>query len=268
VWATGPEVGQTIWTGQSIYAGGAAPENVFTAWNRFQPENPEGSGQDYMYLVNSADQSTTYWGVTTEHAYIGAYICEYGAPNQSSTVQTAGASIELVYSCGLLQNKDDCEAESAFDCTWSVSTTTCVQKSCSRYNSEIACVADATCKWSTESEIGVCTSTSCGALAPSICSTNPTCILGQGGTICRPAFCAERSTAASCNNQDGCLWRNGICGNSSTIDCNGMDVVFVVDATSQMNNSYGRFPQGFFWSFASVARNGLLLQRQGFRHHV
>jgi len=251
-WAAGPDgnlttgAGPLFWTGMSQYVGGAAPENTFSAWNRFQPENPQGSGKDYVYLVNSADQDTAYWGVAGDGDLVAGFVCEYGSPETTLTDARMGGSIELVHACSLFSTPATCNAESATGCSWEESTNACVQSTCSKYTAQSNCEADSGCNWNVEGPIGVCVSTACGSLAADVCATNPQCIVDSTGVNCRNAVCSDRATACSCNSQAGCSWREGVCGNEQTLDCDGEDVVFVIDGSSLMKDTFGRYPNAFY----------------------
>jgi hypothetical protein len=251
-WVTGYDgnlstnAGPTFWTGQSQYADGVAPENVFTAWNRFQPENPQGSGQDFVYLVNSADQSTSYWAVTTAQDLVEGYICEYGSPATVMTSTQMGGSVELVPSCSLYMSQPECASMAVTGCAWSSSNQLCVMTACGKYTAQVNCEADLGCDWNVEGPIGMCVATPCASLAADVCATNPQCIVDRDGVTCRLAMCSDRVAACACNQQDGCSWRSGVCGNVQSLDCTGQDTVYVIDGSSLMLDTFGRYPMAFY----------------------
>jgi len=245
-WVVGPDANQTFWKGQSQYQGGALVGDFsFAAWNRFQPENPLGSGTDYVYLVNSADQDTSYWAVAKNSDLVPGYICEFGSPQTSSMLSTTGGSARLYASCSLY-NYAECANNQDLGCSWSNSVGLCVQTTCSTYKLQSACENDNRCDWNTDGALAVCVNTACSSYSSTLCGTNNQCTVDKSSSQCRMARCSDRTSACGCNVLSGCVWRDGYCASQQTEDCTGTDVVFLVDGSVLMTESFGRFPQAFY----------------------
>ena len=247
-WVSGPEgnmsgpAGTPFWNGASMYNGGSTLENTFAAWNRFQPNNLRGDGNDFAYLVNSADYQSAYWAVAQNSQTLGGYLCEYGAPWVGNAIpQGSSGSVQLFVDCQLFTTPGDCTNHKNLGCSYS--NQACTQSSCSSHMTLNTCALDARCEWSVDSDVGLCVATRCSAMGQSACAADVTCMWSS--SICVPAPCSSHKTSCLCNSHQSCTWRSGICGDDNTLDCSGLDIVFVMDASLDMGNTFGRYTQGF-----------------------
>ena len=77
LWAAGPEAGTPFWSGRSMYEYGKAPDAVpplYSAWNRFQPDNGNGNNQDFLAIVSSR-YKTRRTGTTSQMAKASIFTC-------------------------------------------------------------------------------------------------------------------------------------------------------------------------------------------------
>ena len=51
----------------------------------------------------------------------------------------------------------------------------------------------------------------------------------------------------SCSSLEGCIWRDKLCRDNTFVQCPGIDVVFLVEATPIMLKQFGPPPKRLLW---------------------
>jgi len=249
-WVTGPEQQTQFWSGPNMYKGGFPLPWTYNAWGRFQPSD-EKSTRIYAALQPSSLDLTASWKNYDNSAGVQGYLCEFGGLNWTdpSVPDTYHDSVVLDYSCSLFTTSDECASNKNYGCSWSGSS--CGQSRCRRYQSEVDCNGDPSCDWNTDGNIGVCANTECSQYASdeATCTADISCkwtIINDAKT-CVKAMCTDMSSSCMCTalSATDCVWRWGKCNNRAGLNCDNMDIVYVLDGSAAMAQPFGLNQQGF-----------------------
>ena len=164
--------------------------------------------------------------------------------------------------CGLL-NQAGCV--NAPQCTWDSSTAKCGFNTCGALQGEVDCGKNARCLWNVGISPARCTPAPCLFVnasattgdARGICLQDSQCYwqtqAENGNTdLCVVKTCEMNRRSCDCANMDGCVWRDGQCKNSAFVQCPAADLVFLVESTPKMMQSFGRHPSGFLGTVEAI----------------
>lgn len=265
-WMTGPEQGTQFWAGPNMYKGGWPMPWTYNAWGRFQPSN-EDPLENYAALQPSSIDLTASWHNYDNSDGVQGYLCEFGGLNWTdvNVPDSYHGSQTLEFGCSLFSSSDDCNNQKNFGCAWTGAT--CQQSRCRRYDNEAACVGDAGCDWNVEGNIGVCANTLCSRYASDepTCTADIGCKWAQVGAsyTCVKSTCRDMGTSCQCTSLSStdCVWRWGKCNYRAGLDCDNMDVVYVLDGTATMRQPFGLHQQGFAALTSAIANTQQVLTR-------
>ncbi|CUI14460.1 membrane-associated protein, putative [Bodo saltans] len=140
------------------------------------------------------------------------------------------------------------------ECWWTSGK--CALNPCGqKYQTEMTCQSDRNCGWNISVSPAVCGLATCSGLnfnadPQGSCRLSPTCYWqpkAENGyqDMCVVKPCYSNLRSCDCAGQDGCVWTNNTCKDSTFVQCSPMDVVFLVESTTSMTEPFGRHPNGF-----------------------
>lgn len=256
-WVAGPEgalnsgQGYTFWQGLSLYKGGQTPANstAYANWFRFMPD----ANTKNVTITDSNYQGSAYWSDASNEDGVPGYVCEFGgfdytAGVLSSAISSFAGSIDLTLQCALFTESAECNNHGDLGCSWNGQS--CQQTSCTRHRTERNCVADPSCDWDLNGPTGACVSSRCSVYSgETACNADLQCSWSSsasGARACLAARCEAASTTSACAAINNCVQRGFKCGFDSGVNCNGVDVVYLLDGTSVLGGNFGKSTQGFF----------------------
>ena len=257
-WVTGPEglegtnatgFGREFWTGQSAFAlpqPGSSIDGAFVPWARFQPDNELGV-QNYLSLRFGSAGMGFYDDAMS--AVQSGYLCEYGGLEAPSPkIKDYQGAVTLVPGCSIL-TQSQCVANSKLGCAYAAGR--CDLATCLVFNTEELCNQNFQCRFNTKASPPICQSTQCSIYQNAVtCNADTSCRVKTVGstTQCVSSVCTDFSaTPSTCSGIAGCtfLSQESMCVANAYADCAAMDIVFLVDGSKGMSETYGRHSNGF-----------------------
>jgi len=141
-------------------------------------------------------------------------------------------------------------------CMWKSDAGVCSLNRCRAHATERTCSSDFYCLWNVTNAPASCEYRPCfkhNTLADPqpVCQSDVRCswgpVAGQGDVpLCQTKTCDMQLRACDCAAMDGCVWRNDACKDNRYVQCPMIDVVFMVESTSAMQEDFGRHPNGYY----------------------
>jgi hypothetical protein len=196
-------------------------------------------------------------------------------PCPINATETVCASSQYAPMCTFINQQclhDPCKSRSPATCSglsqcfWGPRTPTSglftcnLNGPCSFSQDEATCVSDSRCSWNMTNAPAACVPAVCTGLnlnlatAKSSCQKDSRCTWStkvEGGR-CEVLTCDVHQTACACSADDGCVWRNSTCKDSRYVQCPMIDLFFLVEASTNMLQDFGRHPNGFFGVLESI----------------
>jgi hypothetical protein len=141
-------------------------------------------------------------------------------------------------------------------CLWNAASNKCDETSCAKIQDEKKCDEDYMCGWNVKTVPPVCSPQSCGyynndaTSAKAKCNADSACYWetvqeNKQKDQCIDKTCKTSKTSCDCAKMPQCVWRDSQCRENRFVQCPAIDLVFLLEGSTIMTQTFGRHPNGF-----------------------